>query len=229
MSDATRFQEFACAHEHRFAIPVGEVLAEARPLCCAQCGTSSVTAVPPEHSNDEACGRVMVGLGGDTFDPVCELPGGHEGVCKSTDAVDAAHKLTDPDGDWRDPRALLRRVLGYYPEPPSRGLMADAEACLEHSNDEVELREVEAVAAQRLTYNGELGAAAAAMQRERDEARAAVQRLCEALEPFVEATESNRDRQPDGRGEIEIFVDLVDAHRAAAALAASCPTSEQRT
>lgn len=39
-------------------------------------------------------------------------------------------RVDDPDGDWRDPFALLRRILGYYPEPPSRGLMADVEMCL---------------------------------------------------------------------------------------------------
>lgn len=30
----------------------------------------------------------MVGSGTDTYDPVCELPDGHRGFCKSTAAID---------------------------------------------------------------------------------------------------------------------------------------------
>jgi hypothetical protein len=86
----------------------------------------------------ERCERVMVGCGTDTYDPCCGLPSGHTGVCKSLLAVDARHRLDlDPDADWRDPFALLRRVLGYYPEPPSRGLMADVEMCLAEREQEM--------------------------------------------------------------------------------------------
>lgn len=38
------------------------------------------------------CGRIMVGSGPDTYDPICELPEGHTGACKSTSAIDQ-HKL----------------------------------------------------------------------------------------------------------------------------------------
>ena len=34
------------------------------------------------------CGRVMVGSGTDTYDPICQLPAGHGGECKSTAATD---------------------------------------------------------------------------------------------------------------------------------------------
>lgn len=74
------------------------------------------------------CERLLVGQGSDTWDPLCQLSRGHSGKCDPRDP--------DPDGDWRDPFALLRRVLGYYPEPPSRGLMADVEMCLaEHGQE----------------------------------------------------------------------------------------------
>lgn len=42
------------------------------------------------------CNRTMVGSGGDTYDPVCELPEGHRGLCRSRSAVDQ-HKLTDQE------------------------------------------------------------------------------------------------------------------------------------
>lgn len=38
------------------------------------------------------CGQIMVGSGTDTYDPVCELPEGHRGPCKSSAAVDQ-HRL----------------------------------------------------------------------------------------------------------------------------------------
>lgn len=38
------------------------------------------------------CARTLVGSGGDTYDPVCELPHGHEGRCRSSSAVDQ-HRL----------------------------------------------------------------------------------------------------------------------------------------
>jgi hypothetical protein len=34
--------------------------------------------------NEDRCGRLMVGSGPDTYDPVCELPIGHEPPCKSS-------------------------------------------------------------------------------------------------------------------------------------------------
>lgn len=34
------------------------------------------------------CGRIMLGSGGDTFDPSCDLAKGHDGVCKSRAAID---------------------------------------------------------------------------------------------------------------------------------------------
>ena len=42
------------------------------------------------------CGSLMVGSGTDTYDPVCELPEGHKGPCKSTAAVDQ-HRLCEQD------------------------------------------------------------------------------------------------------------------------------------
>jgi hypothetical protein len=38
------------------------------------------------------CGRMMVGSGGDTYDPICELPTGHDGRCRSSSAIDQ-HRL----------------------------------------------------------------------------------------------------------------------------------------
>ena len=44
---------------------------------------------------EEWCGRVMVGSGTDTYDPICQLPKGHDGSCKSTAAIDQ-HRLEVP-------------------------------------------------------------------------------------------------------------------------------------
>jgi hypothetical protein len=49
--------------------------------------------MPSEGYIGNVCGRPMVGLGTDTFDPTCERPAGHDGVCKSTQAVDYSHRL----------------------------------------------------------------------------------------------------------------------------------------
>lgn len=38
-------------------------------------------------TSNSLCGRVMVGSGGDTYDPICEMPQGHSGGCKSSAAV----------------------------------------------------------------------------------------------------------------------------------------------
>lgn len=37
----------------------------------------------PEREDLAVCGRIMVGRGTDTYDPVCELDEGHAGACKS--------------------------------------------------------------------------------------------------------------------------------------------------
>lgn len=34
------------------------------------------------------CGSIMLGSGGDSWDPTCELPSGHKGTCKSSSATD---------------------------------------------------------------------------------------------------------------------------------------------
>lgn len=39
------------------------------------------------------CGRIMVGEGTDTYDPLCDLPNGHPGACRSLSAINQ-HKLT---------------------------------------------------------------------------------------------------------------------------------------
>ncbi len=41
----------------------------------------------------KVCGRLMVGAASDTYDPTCERPAGHDGPCKSTDAVDRRHRM----------------------------------------------------------------------------------------------------------------------------------------
>jgi hypothetical protein len=46
--------------------------------------------------NYVTCGRLMIGSGTDTYDPVCELREGHRGQCKSTAAIDQ-HRLTDAE------------------------------------------------------------------------------------------------------------------------------------
>lgn len=43
-------------------------------------------AIEHDRSHD-MCGRVLVGQGGDTFDPTCVLPTGHGGLCKPTNLV----------------------------------------------------------------------------------------------------------------------------------------------
>lgn len=46
----------------------------------------------PEPAAKGPCGRIMVGSGTDTYDPICELISGHRGSCKSTTAIDQ-HRL----------------------------------------------------------------------------------------------------------------------------------------
>jgi hypothetical protein len=48
---------------------------------------------PGDSYIGNVCGRPMVGLGRDSFDPTCERPAGHDGVCKSTQATDREHRL----------------------------------------------------------------------------------------------------------------------------------------
>lgn len=43
----------------------------------------------------DLCGRLMLGSGPDSYDPVCELAEGHDGACMSTAAIDQ-HKLLGP-------------------------------------------------------------------------------------------------------------------------------------
>jgi hypothetical protein len=45
------------------------------------------------ESPEMRCGLIMVGSGGDAWDPTCDLPESHPGVCKSYDAIDQ-HKLS---------------------------------------------------------------------------------------------------------------------------------------
>lgn len=48
-----------------------------------------------QHAEVRACGRIMIGSGTDTYDPICDLPDGHDGCCKSSAAIDQ-HRFT-----WR--------------------------------------------------------------------------------------------------------------------------------
>jgi hypothetical protein len=44
------------------------------------------------------CGRIMVGSGGDTYDPICDLREGHDGRCMSTAATDQLKLAEYPEG-----------------------------------------------------------------------------------------------------------------------------------
>lgn len=44
------------------------------------CGPQRETCPAP------ICGRLLVGLGSDTYDPLCILPEGHAGLCKHEEA-----------------------------------------------------------------------------------------------------------------------------------------------
>jgi hypothetical protein len=59
---------------------------------CAVWGTPCPQNDPRCKCRPKLCGRIMVGSGTDTYDPLCELPAGHGGMCKSTAAVDQ-HRL----------------------------------------------------------------------------------------------------------------------------------------
>jgi hypothetical protein len=62
--------------------------------------------------NEDRCGRLMVGSGPDTYDPVCELPIGHEPPCKSSAAIDQ-HRLVvdDPIQPYDSDHTALVHVL----------------------------------------------------------------------------------------------------------------------
>lgn len=47
------------------------------------------------RAGQHVCGQIMVGSGGDTYDPCCELPPGHDGPCRSAGATDQ-HRLSLP-------------------------------------------------------------------------------------------------------------------------------------
>lgn len=42
-----------------------------------------------EDQGAESCGRLLVGQGSDTYDPLCVLPAGHDGLCKPEEGIDA--------------------------------------------------------------------------------------------------------------------------------------------
>lgn len=63
------------------------------------------------------CGRIMVGSGSDTYDPICELPEGHKRACRSRAAIDQ-HRLSTwgLSNAWEettgaDSVATIQRVL----------------------------------------------------------------------------------------------------------------------
>jgi hypothetical protein len=62
----------------------------------------------------------MVGSGTDTYDPVCELPEGHDGFCKSSTATDQ-HRLSPmpPERRW------TLRGTRYWPDSPAPPVVVD--------------------------------------------------------------------------------------------------------
>jgi hypothetical protein len=69
--------------------PIAPGYAENVP--CAQGDPRSVR-VDSEPSERQMCSRIMVGSGGDSWDPTCELREGHDGMCMSSSAIDQ-HRL----------------------------------------------------------------------------------------------------------------------------------------
>lgn len=65
----------------------------------------------------------MVGCGGDTYDPTCELPKGHDGWCKSTSGV-GQHKRAKPERVVED---AIRAAVGG-PEYVARIVCEDLRA-----------------------------------------------------------------------------------------------------
>ena len=45
---------------------------------------------------DDRCGRLLVGQGDDTYDPICWLPKGHEGICRPAPAEPEPERGADP-------------------------------------------------------------------------------------------------------------------------------------
>lgn len=66
------------------------------PMLCPSCkawwnervNAGKPAARTPRDPEPQICERLMIGSGGDTWDPTCELPEGHEGSCKSSSAID---------------------------------------------------------------------------------------------------------------------------------------------
>lgn len=55
---------------------------------------------------EHVCGRLLVGRGTDTADPMCLLPAGHRSVCSSTPA--------DPQPERGDDELYVREVLAKF-------------------------------------------------------------------------------------------------------------------
>jgi hypothetical protein len=62
------------------ADPERAILDWLAPIICPRCGGTGKD--PNEGSDDETCGRLLVGQGDDTYDPLCVLLKGHAGVCE---------------------------------------------------------------------------------------------------------------------------------------------------
>lgn len=82
-------QCFAPLIGHSIHSPAG---AAPETLACRECGASVPASLivvpgPTQVASDEQrasaiCGRLLVGQGDDTYDPMCVLPAGHAGICK---------------------------------------------------------------------------------------------------------------------------------------------------
>ncbi len=59
---------------------------------CPDCGEQTLALQP----TDTVCGRLMVGRGSDTYDPMCQLPHGHEGSCRAVDDDDQHRSPAQP-------------------------------------------------------------------------------------------------------------------------------------
>jgi len=115
------------------------------------------------------------------------------------------------EGDWRNPYALLRRVLAFYPDPPSRGLMADVEACFQQAEGERERRDYELAAFPTLKS---LDSAEAVIQRfakiEDREAGEWLSRHFAAIRAFLSPAQAE---QPKGETETRRLVYCTYCHK----------------